>query len=174
MRDENFSVKSLSCRGIRLLSQHPLETLIAFICSSNNNIERIQLMMRNLARELGEHICDHGGVAYHSFPSLSKLSGSGVEDVLTRIGFGYRAKYVYQTALKLERELGGEDWLSELKRKSYEGGNIIIPVLWMFSVVHVLARLCERVTLYIQMRGSHFKTFPGLAGKWRTASVWPV
>ena len=43
--DQNFREKASRCKGIRLLRQPTLETLVAFICSSNNNIPRISGMV---------------------------------------------------------------------------------------------------------------------------------
>ena len=119
--DTNFALKSASCRGIRLLNQHPLESLVAFICSSNNNIQRIHSMMIKLTEAFGTHLGCHGDQDYYGFPSLSSLCVAGVESRLRDMGFGYRAKYVHQTSLKLSQELGGEKWLEDLKKIPYQG-----------------------------------------------------
>ena len=123
--DSNFAIKSTSCRGIRLLKQDPLESLVAFICSSNNNIQRIHSMMIKLTEALGTHLGCHGDHDYYSFPSLSALCAEGVEHRLRGLGFGYRAKYVHQTALKLSQELAGEKWLQDLSKLPYQGRYII-------------------------------------------------
>lgn len=44
--DPNFKKKAPKFTGIRILSQDAWETLIAFICSSNNHISRISQMVR--------------------------------------------------------------------------------------------------------------------------------
>ena len=119
--DTNFALKSASCHGVRLLNQHPLESLVAFICSSNNNIQRIHSMMTQLAEAFGTHLGCHGDQDYYTFPSLLSLCAEGVEHQLRGLGFGYRAKYVHQTALKLSHELGGEKWLEDLKKLPYQG-----------------------------------------------------
>ena len=120
-KDENFSQQSVGYHGIRLLNQHSLETLVAFISSSNNNIERIHLMMVRLCQAYGDHIGCHGDHDYYTFPSLSRLCANGVEERLRDLGFGYRAKYISQTAQKLSKDLGGEDWLVGLKERPYLG-----------------------------------------------------
>ena len=43
--------------GVRVLRQEPWECLISFICSSNNNIKRITLMLDRLRRTYGNYIC---------------------------------------------------------------------------------------------------------------------
>ncbi len=64
--------------GIRVLRQDPLECLISFICSSNNNISRISLMLSKLRERFGQHIADvifedSSNISLHSFPTLDEL-----------------------------------------------------------------------------------------------------
>ena len=94
---------------------------MAFISSSNNNIQRIQSMMIKLCQAFGEPLGCHGDQEYYSFPTLSVLCGEGVEQRLRDLGFGYRAKYVHKTALKLFQDLGGVHWLEDLKKQPYQG-----------------------------------------------------
>ena len=59
--------------GMRVLRQDPWECLIAYICSQNNNIERITAIVNKLARSYGEpHTLD--GVTCNSFPSADRLA----------------------------------------------------------------------------------------------------
>ncbi|KAK6759826.1 hypothetical protein RB195_021411 [Necator americanus] len=103
--------------GIRILKQEPLETLLAFICSSNNNISRISSMVNKLAKLYGDSIVidssmqnDHDVLDRfpelgYAFPSLSQLSA--VQDqlgtVLREQLFGYRANYVSETVRQLSK-----------------------------------------------------------------------
>ena len=43
-------------KGVRQLRQDPVETLFTFICSSNNNIQRISSMVDKLCMTYGQHI----------------------------------------------------------------------------------------------------------------------
>ena len=43
--------------GVRVVRQDPWECLISFICSSNNNIKRITLMLDRLKRTYGNYVC---------------------------------------------------------------------------------------------------------------------
>lgn len=43
--------------GVRVLRQDPWECLISFICSSNNNIPRISLMLDRLRTQYGRYLC---------------------------------------------------------------------------------------------------------------------
>lgn len=45
--DPNFRKKAPTFTGVRILNQDAWEALIAFICSSNNNIARISQMVRD-------------------------------------------------------------------------------------------------------------------------------
>ena len=87
---------------------------MSFICSSNNNIARISQMVEKLCIHYGPFVAAVGGRAYHDFPSPEALAGKGVEENLRRLGFGYRAKYIHQTAMIVsqDREHGWLDSLS--------------------------------------------------------------
>lgn len=51
---------------------------------------------------------------YYDMPPPSKLTDPGVEAHLRQLGFGYRAKYLYQTALMIS-ENHNEGWLESLR-----------------------------------------------------------
>lgn len=76
-------------------------------------------MVEKLAEYYGEKICDIDGVTYYSFPEVDKLAAGGVEQTLRNNGFGYRAKYISNSA-KLIIEGGGNQWMEELKAMKYE------------------------------------------------------
>lgn len=84
--------------GIRILRQDPWETVVLFICSSNNNVKRISKMCDALCDEFGELVGTYEGQPYYSFPGPEKLCAPEVENRLRELGFGYRAKYIQQTA----------------------------------------------------------------------------
>lgn len=100
--DKTFA--KLSPQGIRILAQEPWETLISFICSSNNNISRITRMCNSLSSNFGNLITTIDGVTYHSFPTSEELASRGTETSLRELGFGYRAKYIIETAKKLKKD----------------------------------------------------------------------
>ncbi|KAJ3210703.1 8-oxoguanine glycosylase ogg1 [Dinochytrium kinnereticum] len=56
---------------------------------------------------------------FYSFPRLQALCDDGVEKTLRDLGFGYRAKYISETARKIVDEKGGEEWLMGLRDESY-------------------------------------------------------
>ncbi|KAL4782663.1 DNA glycosylase [Aspergillus varians] len=113
--DPNFRKKASHFTGIRILRQDAWEALVSFICSSNNNIARIGQMVEKLGLNYGVHVADIDGRAYHDFPPPERLAEDGeVEATLRGLGFGYRAKYIYRTAVIVakEKESG---WLNALR-----------------------------------------------------------
>lgn len=128
--------------GVRVLQQDSVETLFAFICSQNNNVSRIALLLDRLCARFGEPICElpdgmvaidddgpessvrelahvrefNEGRTLYSFPSIGALAAAP-EDVLRSLGLGYRAAYVRRCAQAL-LELGGRQYLDGLKRMS--------------------------------------------------------
>ncbi|GAA6064072.1 hypothetical protein JCM10212_001478, partial [Sporobolomyces blumeae] len=114
--------------GIRVLNQPEWETVVSFICSANNNIPRITLMVNRLCAHLGTPLphpshFDPSSVHYspstipmstcpsspsarapqndlslYSFPPPESLVDSTTESVLRQLGFGYRANFVPSSA----------------------------------------------------------------------------
>ncbi|KAI1383279.1 DNA glycosylase [Hypoxylon trugodes] len=111
--DPNFRKKAPKFTGIRILSQDPWEALVAFICSSNNNISRISQMAHKLCNHYGPLIGHIGDEAFHDFPTPQALSGKKVEAHLRELGFGYRAKYIAETA-RIVTEERPKGWLESL------------------------------------------------------------
>ena len=70
-------------------------------------------MVHNLCLHYGPLIGHIGSTPYHDFPSPEALTGPTVEQHLTKLGFGYRAKYIYKTAVMVAKEKG-LDWLESL------------------------------------------------------------
>lgn len=70
-----------------------------------------------------EKLCIHYGPlighikdqAFHDFPTPQALTGPKVEQHLRELGFGYRAKYLHQTAVMVAEEKGGVQWLDSLR-----------------------------------------------------------
>ncbi|GAB1607694.1 N-glycosylase/DNA lyase-like, partial [Argonauta hians] len=85
-------------QGIRVLRQDPVENLFSFICSSNNNIDRITSMVDKLCCHYGTEISSFDGKTYYTFPTVEALSQPGVEEKLRELGFGYRAGYITKSA----------------------------------------------------------------------------
>ncbi|MCJ1468489.1 8-oxoguanine glycosylase ogg1 [Pseudocyphellaria aurata] len=111
--DANFKKKAPKFAGVRILRQDAWEALVGFICSSNNNILRISQMMEKLCVHYGPLIGHFESRPYYDMPSPAILSHPDVEAHLRQLGFGYRAKYLYQTAVLMQEHESG--WLDGLR-----------------------------------------------------------
>lgn len=101
--------------GARVLRQDPVECLLQFICSSNNNIGRITKMV-DYVSGLGDYLGEVEGFEFYEFPSLERLSRVS-ESELRAAGFGYRAKYITGTVdALLSKPKGGAEWLASLRK----------------------------------------------------------
>ncbi|KAG7383674.1 8-oxoguanine glycosylase ogg1 [Phytophthora pseudosyringae] len=108
-------------RGLRIVRQDPVECLFSFICSSNNNIARIQGMVDKLKATYGDLLYqgedEHQKEElryFYAFPSVDTLAATCEEATLRALGFGYRAAFVVKTAKQLQ-ELGGGSYLYDIR-----------------------------------------------------------
>ncbi|CAJ0865574.1 18087_t:CDS:2 [Entrophospora sp. SA101] len=122
--DKNFAKVADRFQGVRILRQDPVENLICFICSTNNNIARISKMIEKLCNRYGNKVYTLNGEDYYDFPTLDKLASDNIEMELRELGFGYRAKYIVQTVNHLvEKCSGGEEWLYSLRNLDYRNAH---------------------------------------------------
>lgn len=84
--------------GLRLLRQDPWETTIAFITSANNNVLRIEGILRAIAKRWGEPLSDD----MQAFPPPEKLARA-TDAQLRACGLGYRAPFVRASAKAIAR-----------------------------------------------------------------------
>lgn len=82
-------------KGIRILKQNPLEMIISFIISANNNIPRIKQIIEKICENFGTKIGD-----YYAFPTLSQLDKISESD-FRNLGCGYRSAYLVSTIKSL-------------------------------------------------------------------------
>ncbi|XP_062248824.1 N-glycosylase/DNA lyase [Platichthys flesus] len=104
--------------GLRMLRQDPTECLFTFICTSNNHISRIQGMVDRLCQTLGAPLCQLEQTSYFDFPSLAALAESSTEACLRDLGFGYRARFLQQSAKQI-LDTHGLQWLEGLRSVPY-------------------------------------------------------
>jgi len=93
--DPHFAAKTAGGHfgGIRILRQPAFEATVSFICSSNNHISRIGLMIGRLCAKYGTAMpSPDPSVQLFAFPKASALAGEVVEEELRELGFGYRAR----------------------------------------------------------------------------------
>lgn len=85
--------------GLRILNQDPWEALVAFLLSANNNVSRIRRLVTAINRAYGSEI-DAGGVTLYGFPEAKVLANTE-EEALRKLGVGYRAPYLVETARRV-------------------------------------------------------------------------
>ncbi|PHU19740.1 N-glycosylase/DNA lyase OGG1 [Capsicum chinense] len=113
--DSRFAELANHLEGARVLRQEPLECLIQFICSSNNNIKRITMMV-DFISSLGNFLGTVEGFEFYEFPSLERLAMVSKQE-LRAAGFGYRAKYIVGTVEALKSKPGkGAERLAALRK----------------------------------------------------------
>ena len=110
-RDRTMDALFDEYRGLRVLSQPPIECLLSFVCSSATSIARIRWSVDELCRRFGD-----GGAA--SFPDLLALAEAEPE-ALRVGGMEFRCRNLSGAARAL-RAVGGEGFLQGLRAMSYQ------------------------------------------------------
>jgi N-glycosylase/DNA lyase len=109
--------------GLRILRQPFGETLLGFLCSSAKQIVQIKQMLAVLAGRHGKALfkerAENSGY-FHRLPTWAELAVIP-EKELRACQFGFRARYVHETALFLARHPG---WLEETERQPYAGAKV--------------------------------------------------
>ena len=106
-------------KGIRILRQDLWEMIVSFIISQRNNIPRIMKSIDALCEKLGEKIVfdyEEEHLIGYSFPGPEVLAKAD----LSEFKFGYREKYIWQTA---EDVLTGKFELSVLQTAVAKGAS---------------------------------------------------
>lgn len=131
-----------ACLGLRQIrASDPEETFFCFLCTPNNNLPRIQSMVRKLG-QFGKEI--PGAPGLRRFPSADVIAQID-ESELRSLGFGYRAKSIPKAAKALLDR--GTGWLNHLKSGTYtEAFN---EMLWIPGIG---PKLADCILLY----GLHF------------------
>ncbi|KAF7249979.1 N-glycosylase/DNA lyase, partial [Varanus komodoensis] len=118
--DSHFREVAIKFPGVRVLRQDPVECLFSFICTSNNHLSRITNMIQHLCQAFGRRLCQLDTKTYHAFPSLQAMAGADTEARLRDLGFGYRARFVGESARAVLKTLGGAAGLQQLRSVPYE------------------------------------------------------
>jgi N-glycosylase/DNA lyase len=85
--------------GLRIIKQDPIECLVSYILSSQNNIKRINKMVNELSFRFGRKMTFEGRKV-HAFPTLKELSGCCHSD-LRKCRLGFRDKFLDDAIRKL-------------------------------------------------------------------------
>lgn len=127
-------------RGIRLLRQDPLEMIISFIISANNNIPRIKGIISRICRAAGDKH-DWG----YAFPTRGQLCGLSESDLIN-LGAGYRAAYIYSAARSVD-----SDFMSQLT-----SADTMSAMKLLLSVKGVGKKVADCILLFGLGRGDTF------------------
>ncbi len=114
-RDNHLAAQIRRFYGLRLLRQDPTETLISFMCSAANNINRISNSIEALCRHFGELVCEKDGQCYYAFPTCERLAGADQIDKMC--GLGFRGRNIRDAACEIL--VRGENWLDDLRDAPY-------------------------------------------------------
>lgn len=82
--------------------------------------EWLTIQAHKLCKHYGPLVGHIGEEALHDFPNPESLTGEKVESQLRGLGFGYRAKYIAQTARIVAREKPAL-WLESLRNPQHHG-----------------------------------------------------
>ncbi len=94
---DNFIRKAIGAAwGLRILKQDPWPCLGSYILSSNNRVERIQSLVRQISMNMGEAHTVRGRVVY-AFPRPEVLAACDEKDIRS-CGAGFRSPYLSQAA----------------------------------------------------------------------------
>jgi len=96
------------------ISQESLRWFAASACYTGGFADTVLRKVEKLCLHYGPLIGHIGSQPYHDFPSPSALTDPSVESHLRQLGFGYRAKYLYQTAVMVAKERDS-GWLNSLR-----------------------------------------------------------
>lgn len=121
--------------GIRILRQEPFEALISFIISQNNNIKRIEGIVKRLCENFGEK----NEAGEYAFPTAETLAVLSPEE-LSPIRAGFRHRYIIDAAKKV---FSGEVNLEGCREKSFEEAK-----KELMTIVGVGEKVADCVLLY--------------------------
>ena len=174
-KDEYLNAAIQYGDGIRILRQEPWEMIISFMISQNNNIPRIRKSIELLCEIAGKKCGTPDGMIYHVFPTAQEIYEIGMEG-LSRLGLGYRDKYLYKMASAMLE--GGFD-LTKLVSLDHEGahkmlteqygiGNKVADCIYLFGLHHIDAFPVDTHVKKIMenhyQNGFPFEKYNGFAG----------
>ena len=83
--------------GIRILKQEPIEMIISFIISANNNIPRIKKSIKGICEKFGKNMGN-----YFAFPTITELL-KATQDDFKALGLGYRAPQMIKAIKQIQK-----------------------------------------------------------------------
>lgn len=134
-------------KGIHILHQDPLETIISFIFSANNNIKRIQQIIENFCYLYGTEV-KYKNKFFYTFPSEEQLKNITLES-LQQIKAGFRDKYIIDFICRLTKN---PEFISQLANATTEEARQIL-----LQCKGIGNKICDCILLFAFQR---FECFP--------------
>jgi N-glycosylase/DNA lyase len=123
-RDDYMKRVVASARGLRLLKQDPWPCLCSYILSSNNRVDRIDRLVKEIAARYGTwHEID--GREVFSLPGPDALAGCG-ETNMRACGVGFRAPYLLKAG---EMVSGGRVDLEAVDEMPYDDARELLMTI---------------------------------------------
>ena len=97
------------CGSYRILRQDPLEMLVSYIISQNNNVKRISKSIETFCELYGEQI-EFNNKLYYLFPSFDKIVTLNLPDI-QKLKIGFRDKYILSAIVFLKNN---RDFVSKI------------------------------------------------------------
>ena len=97
------------CGSYRILRQDPLEMLVSYIISQNNNVKRISKSIETFCELYGEQI-EFNNKLYYLFPSFDKIVTLNLQDI-QKLKIGFRDKYILSAIVFLKNN---RDFVSKI------------------------------------------------------------
>ena len=104
-------------KNIHILAQEPLETIISFIISANNNIPRIKKIINSFCEIFGSKII-YKNDEYYTFPTVKQLQNFTSTEQISSIKAGFRDKYIFDAVQKIVKNEINIENLYELSTDS--------------------------------------------------------
>jgi N-glycosylase/DNA lyase len=98
-KDKTLSMAIKKYWGLRVIKQDPIECLLTYVLSSQNNIPRINKMVNELSRRLGKKV-KFEGKEYFAFPKLKAIDGCSKHHI-NACRMGFRDKYLDDAVKKI-------------------------------------------------------------------------
>ena len=94
-RDSQMAGLVQEYRGLRLMRQEPWECLISYLCSANNNVPQISILVERICEKYGGPI---DGQERRAFPTSQRIFQTGLDEIESLRLRLNRGRYIYEAA----------------------------------------------------------------------------
>ena len=104
-------------RGLRILRQDPLETLLTFAIATATNVPRVTRSVDAVCSHFGQPLAEIEGIRYHDFPAPTQILSAPTAELFGPCNLAYRARSIQAIAAALLDRPA--DWLARLASSTY-------------------------------------------------------